>query len=906
MKDRYSIFGKRPDRLDRLVSRALDPSRASEETVPPPSLEVLLEQSGRRIGHYELLHVLGEGGMGVVYRAQQDEPVQRQVALKIIKPGMDSKRVVARFEAEKQTLALLDHPNIAHVYDAGMTESGRPYFVMEVVDGLPITQFCDHHKLGLEDRLALFQQVCSAVQHAHQKGIIHRDIKPSNVMVTHHDGKPVPKVIDFGVAKAIGRPLAEGTMATEDGQLLGTPEYMSPEQTDMANEDIDTRSDIYSLGVLLYVLLAGVLPFDPQKLRASGIEHVRKTIREEDPKTPSARLTKLGEEAKKVAENRCTDVQSLAKHLRRELEWIPLKAMRKERSERYRSASELADDIENYLAGAPLMAGPPSALYRLKKSLARNRASVAGILAVLVVSLIGTVVSLIFALGQARARDEAQTLSDFLRHSVLEALDPFKVGGRQITIRSVLDAASKDLQGKFQGTPMAEAEIRHTIGFAYWSLGLYDQSRSHHRRALEIRRAQRGDEDPTTLLWTKELGWAHFHASRYEEAERLFAKAAEGMRRILGEDDERALDSMGALTMAYCMQGRFQEAERLGDKIMEAARRMGIEEYFLGGLGWGYHLLGRYREAELASARALAFYRRQYGNTHYFTLQLMRNLGELYSDMGRYAEADQLLREAQSGWSDAWGEEHPETLWTATALGWLCYRRGQYKEARSLFDSARQVARRVLGEEHFVTAQALLGLGALHLSQKRYEEAETFLNEARSILCRILGEENWATLKATNLRARLRTAQGRYNEAAGLLGEALVARRRVLGDEHPDTLESLNDLAVLRREQKDYEEAESLLRQALDGRQSKLGNDHPACFESMHELAVLDMRQARWDDAEPLLSDAFHGRETKLGPKHPHTIESLRQLVTLYESWLKPDEAAEWRAELAGHGDTDE
>jgi serine/threonine protein kinase len=898
MKDRYSIFGKGPDRLDRLVSRALDQSRASEETGLPPSLEILLEQSGRRIGHYELLEVLGEGGMGVVYRAQQDEPVKRQVALKIIKPGMDSKRVMARFEAEKRTLALLDHPNIAHVYDAGTTECGRPYFVMEVVEGLPITQFCDHLRLGIEDRLALFQQVCSAVQHAHQKGIIHRDIKPSNVMVTRHDGKPVPKVIDFGVAKAIGHPFAEGTMATEDGQLLGTPEYMSPEQADMANEDVDTRSDIYSLGVLLYVLLAGVLPFDSEKLREGGIEHIRRTIREEDPKTPSARLTKLGDEAKRVAENRCTEVQSLAKHLRRELEWIPLKAMRKERSERYRSASELADDIENYLTGAPLMAGPPSALYRLKKSLARNRAWVAGILAALAVSLIGTVVSLIFALGQARARDEAQALSDFLRHSVLETLDPFKVGGRQITIRSVLDTASQDLEGKFQGTPMAEAEIRHTIGFAYWSLGLYAQSRSQHWRALEIRRAQRGDEDPTTLLWTKELGWAHFHASRYDEAESLFTRAATGMRRILGEEDERTLDCMGALTMAYCMQGRFHEAERLGDKIMEAARRMGIEEHFLGGLGWGYHLLGRYKKAEPASVTALEFYRRQYGNTDYITLQLVRNLGELYSDMGRYTEAEQLLREARRGWSDAWGDEHPETLWTATALGWLCYRRGQYQEARSLLDSARQVARRVVGEEHFVTAQALLGLGALHLSQKRYEEAEKFLNEARSILCRILGEENWTTLRATNLLARLHTAQGRYNEAGESFTQTLAARQSNLGDDHPDTLASINDLGVLRREQQRHEEAESLLRQALDGRQRKLGNDHPACFESMHELAVLYISQTRYEVAEPLLLDAFHGREAKLGRGHPYTIESLGQLVTLYESWPKPDQAAKWRARL--------
>ena len=286
MKDDTSIFGAKPDNLDRLLRFALEPPDEEIIAAQTASLDTLTERPGGQIGRYKLLSILGEGGMGVVYLAEQERPIKRRVALKVIKPGMDSKRVIARFDAEKQALALMQHPHIASVYDAGLTLTGRPYFVMEYVKGIPITDYCDHHKLTIEERLGLFVQVCQAVQHAHQKGIIHRDIKPSNILVSVENDRATPKIIDFGVAKAIGRPLTDRTLFTEDSQLLGTPEYMSPEQADMATEDIDTRSDVYSLGVLLYVLLTGALPFDSQALRDSGIENIRKTIRE-IPKHPA-------------------------------------------------------------------------------------------------------------------------------------------------------------------------------------------------------------------------------------------------------------------------------------------------------------------------------------------------------------------------------------------------------------------------------------------------------------------------------------------------------------------------------------------------------------------------------------------------------------------------------------------
>ena len=420
MKDKRSIFGSKPDRLDQLVSRVFDQPHAGNQDAPSVSLETLLEQSDRRIGRYELLRVLGEGGMGIVYLAEQAEPIKRQVALKVIKPGMDSARVIARFEAERQALALLDHPNIAHVHDAGTTEAGRPYFVMEYVEGLSITEHCDRHKLTIEDRLNMFRQVCLAIHHAHQKGIIHRDIKPSNILVSTEDDKAIPKIIDFGVAKAVTQPLTDRTLFTEDSHLLGTPEYMSPEQAEMANEDIDIRSDIYSLGVLLYVLLSGALPFDSATFRRGGIEHIRRVIREIDPKTPSTRLTTLGEEARKIAEGRSTEVAALAKCLHRELEWIPLKAMRKERSQRYRSASELADDIDNYLKGEPLIAGPPTASYRFQKFLRRNKGILAAVAVLAAILVFAVLVSTRQAVRATKARRAESLLRQRAQASELE------------------------------------------------------------------------------------------------------------------------------------------------------------------------------------------------------------------------------------------------------------------------------------------------------------------------------------------------------------------------------------------------------------------------------------------------------------------------------------------------------
>ena len=394
---------------------------AAGPTMSLPSPQEM-EGPGTVIGPYKLLEQIGEGGMGIVYMAEQTQPVRRKVALKVIKPGMDTKQVIARFEAERQALAMMDHPNIAKVLDAGATESGRPYFVMELVRGVPITEYCDQHRLPINKRLDLFMQVCQAVQHAHQKGIIHRDIKPTNVLVTALDGAPLPRVIDFGIAKATGQSLTDKTLFTGFAQLIGTPLYMSPEQAELSAVDVDTRSDIYSLGVLLYELLTGTTPFDQDTFRTAALDEVRRIIREDEPPKPSTRLSALGVTLTTVSANRQTDARVLGRSLRGELDWIVMKAIEKDRGRRYDTASGLARDVARYLAGDVVDAGPPSGWYRLRKFARRNRVVLTTTVIVALALIVGTTVSIWQAIVARRARADATLQRDRARTAEADAI----------------------------------------------------------------------------------------------------------------------------------------------------------------------------------------------------------------------------------------------------------------------------------------------------------------------------------------------------------------------------------------------------------------------------------------------------------------------------------------------------
>jgi eukaryotic-like serine/threonine-protein kinase len=902
---------------------------ADETRESPDARLALLEGPGAWIGPYKLLELIGEGGFGTVFHAEQHEPIRRRVALKIIKLGMDTKQVIARFEAERQALAMMEHPSIARVLDAGATDSGRPYFVMELVRGDAITTYCDENRLDIRERLDLFQQVCRAVQHAHTKGIIHRDLKPSNILVTQIDGRAVPKVIDFGIAKATSARLTEKTLFTEHRQLIGTPAYMSPEQAAMSGVDIDTRSDIYSLGVLLYELLAGAPPFDPERLRSAAFAEMQRIIREEDPPRPSTRLSTLAT-AERVAAQRSLEPSRLGAVLRGELDWIIMRAMEKERARRYVTANGLAEDIARHLNGEPVLAVPPSTLYRARKIVRRHRAKFAISAAFVLLLASATVVSAglwLRAEGQAlqarRERDQFEKIAREME-STWDGLTPKVAQGRDTTILRELMQKSADRirDGELAAAPEAELRMRLTIGRVYWALGEYVLA---HEML-----------DPTPVLASGFDGADRFgaHARRWlgqlflsegqnSRALAEYTAALELYRKVHKGDHLDIVQGLVGLGAAHNMLYQLNAgASRHTEALAMSRRLVGHNDptpFCLLHVAWSSRHSGRVDEAIAAFSEVLAIRRQESrGADSLDVADTLRNLAACYWDLDRHALGIPLHEEALAIQQRLLGPDHP---WTATSVGDLGYclmAAGDPQRGAALMGEALRVLDARLAqtphhervEVRAFYAEALRRCG-------RLAEAEQAARELLA-LTRSMTEEDLSNSRPLGewTMMRILLVQGRRAEALEMLRKGVdltavrgLARAANLGWYALALLDSPD------RTPADVALAEAATRESLaihreidDGLQSRRVW-HRLFAQSLLGEAIA--AQDRFAEAEPLLTTAAEAlAEARLVP--PASVRgfefrgyAIQRVIDLYQQWHEADPGAghdqralQWSARL--------
>jgi serine/threonine protein kinase/Flp pilus assembly protein TadD len=862
------------------------PDPAHVATADEPAREML----GTMIGAYKLLEQIGEGGMGTVWMAQQTEPVKRLVAVKLIKAGMDSRQVVARFEAERQALALMDHPNIARVLDAGTTDAGRPYFVMDLVRGVPITRYCDEHHLTPRQRLELFLPVCQAVQHAHQKGIIHRDLKPSNVLVALYDGNPVPKIIDFGIAKAAGQPLTEKTLVTGFGSIIGTLEYMSPEQAEINQLDIDTRSDIYSLGILLYELLTGGTPFTKKGLEKAGMLEMLRVIREQEPSKPSTKLS-TADGLPTLAANRGTEPAKLTKLVRGELDWIVMKALEKDRIRRYETANGFAMDVQRHLADEPVQACPPSAWYRFRKFARRNKASLTAACLVALALLLGMLVSTWQAIRATKAEKQAQVQAakaravSSLLQEMLTSAHPEHHKRADYTVRELLDDFSERLDKQLKEQPEVEATVRLIMGSAYFRLAILNKSERHLTTALALRRQVFGEGHEQVAEVLAEYAWTLRDMGELEES---LARAREALAiyRQRGVRGRPLIKAMWTVQDMLGVQGKYAEAEALALEALAIAREAPDTDYpdvanIMHDLAFT-KTSQEPKEAEQLARQSLSLHLRLHGKEHLDTGWGLCALGMALQAQGRYLEAAVHLREALAIFRNN-SHGHRSYNFAFDLLLAVLQAQGNEKEVEALrrqklADTTKAVERTPGDPETWMQR------GVANAELHRHREAIADYEKGISLLEQLptfpnKREQRLRHAGAYSDLANSYAALGEQTAAEQLYKKTLELRKAVLGADHQDTLWTMHSLANSYAAQGRHAEAAKLGEETLVLQRVKLGRDHPDTLWRMHDLADSYAAVDRYTEAVKLYEETLAPR--KNGPGAFDTAQSMNKLAWL-------------------------
>jgi len=834
----------------------------TEDFIRAPILNVALsvttgtkdDLTGERIGPYRLTRLIGRGGMGVVYEAvRDDDQFQQQVALKIIKRGMDTDFVRDRFLRERQILASLDHPHIARLFDGGTTPDGLPYFVMEFVAGEPITDYCCRHDLSLNEKLRLFLDVCSAVQHAHQKLVIHRDLKPSNILVMAPDGGNAegkvgtPKLLDFGIAKLLSSDLSQAITRTETAFRLMTPDYASPEQA--RGQAVATTTDVYSLGVVLYELLTESRPYEFRTNSPAEIERVIfDTVIEE----PSKAARRVG-----GAPNR------LARQLSGDLDNIVMMAMRKEPARRYQSVEQFSEDIRRYLAGLPVVARKDTFGYRAGKFARRHKAGVA-ILALLVAFAVAlAVLAVRIAHERDRANQEAATAHAVMQSliAMFEVADPSKSRGNVITARELLDQGAEKVVRELKTQPTVQAKLLDTIGQLYQSIGLYDREQPLLEESLKLRRQALGDEHPDVATSLNHLGEVANLKGDYPGSESLFRQALAMRRKLLGRESPEVAESLHNLGKVLVDRGNFNEAE------------------------------GLLRES-------LAMRRKLFGDEHTEVATGLNGLGRLMSDTGKFHDAELLYRQALEMHRKLYGPEHLTVATDLNNLAAMLQEQGDFKGAEGLFRESLAVRRKLLGEDHPEVAVSLANLASVLQDLKEYDESEQMYRQVVALRRKMFAGGHPRLATTIHNLATLLQEKGNYEEAGALFREALEMRRKTLGNEHHEVGTSLHNLAVLLYLQGQYDEAIRTERQAVGIYQKSLQPDHWMFHRSHVYIGACLIKLKRYPEAEEELLTGYAGLKAALGEQHSQTQKAAGRLIELYESWGKPGRAEPYRALL--------